>query len=150
MRISYIVGKEELLYEVKPLWEELNNHHKSKSLYFHNKFERFTFENRMKSLLKDDIKINIILARDEINKSNIGYCITTINNNGIGEIQSIFIDGNFRGHNIGEKLMEESLNFLECEKAERIIIGVAGGNEEAINFYQRFGFRKGTTILERI
>lgn len=148
--ISYIIGKEELLDEVKPLWEKLNNYHKSKTLYFHNKFESFTFEKRMEDLLKDDIKINIIVARNEANKINIGYCIATINNEGIGEIQSIFIDGNFRGCNIGEKLMGESLEFLERENAEKILIGVAGGNEEVISFYEKFGFRTRTTILERI
>lgn len=150
MVISYIIGKEEFLNDVKPLWEKLNNHHKSKTLFFHSKFENFTFEKRMEALLKDDIKINIVLARNEESKMNIGYCIATKNNEGVGEIQSIFIDDDFRGCNIGEKLMEESLNFLECENAEKILIGVSGGNEEVINFYEKFGFRKRTTILERV
>lgn len=148
--IGYIIGKEELLDEVKPLWEKLNNHHKSKTLFFHSKFESFTFEKRRESLLKDDIKINIVLARNEENNINIGYCIATKNNEGIGEIQSIFIDGNFRGYNIGQKLIEESLSFLERENAEKILIGVASGNEEVISFYEKFGFKTSTTILERV
>lgn len=150
MGISYIIGKEELLDAVKPLWEKLNNHHKSKTLFFHSKFESFTFEKRMEALLKDDIKVNIVLARNEENKINVGYCIATKNDEGIGEIQSIFIDENFRGCNVGDKLMEESLNFLERENAEKILIGVAGGNEKVISFYEKFGFRTRTTILEKI
>lgn len=150
MQISYVIGKEELLNEVKPLWERLNEHHKNKTTYFYDKFNKFTFDKRMNGLLEEDIEVSIIIARNENINLNVGYCITTINKNDMGEIQSIFIDKEYRKYGIGEELMDRALNFLNERNIEKIIVGVAEGNEEAIGFYEKFGFRKRTTILERI
>lgn len=37
---------------IKPLWEKLNSTHFNSSVYFKSKYEKFTFDRRMESILK--------------------------------------------------------------------------------------------------
>ena len=52
--------------------------------------------------------------------------------------------------NIGKELMTQSLQWLEENKVENIHIYVAVGNEEALEFYHKFGFRPSTYKLKKI
>lgn len=148
-QLTVINGGKELLDAVQPLWEKLNNHHKNLSTYFSYKFERFTFEKRKQKFLKPDRDVNINLILDKDINTYIGYCICTIDKEKSGEIDSLFIEKDYRKYGFGAELMNRSLAWLENHKAQTIIIGVCEGNENALDFYQKFGFYKKTYILER-
>jgi ribosomal protein S18 acetylase RimI-like enzyme len=151
-KLEYIEGKEELLEEIDFLWEKLNEMHKAKSKYFSKKFESFKFEKRKVGLIEKgrngDIKV--ITVKDLVESKLIGYLICSIDRNNNGEIDSLYVESEYRGYGIGDKLMESSLNWFEKNNIKKIRIGVAVGNEEVLTFYGRYGFYPSVTILENI
>ena len=133
---------------IKPLWEQLNLVHYDKSIYFKNKYEKFTFDKRVKSIYEKSQKgtIKIDMLWDNETENYVGYCLSSIKDN-IGEIESIYIKDDYRKFGLGGKLMESSLNWFESNGITNIQIGVAYANDEALPFYKRYGFYIGNYIL---
>lgn len=147
--IFYLTGNEKLLDEIKELWEGLNLIHLEKSSNFKNHYAANTFEKRKEVLLSKANKgsIFVVLAQDK--QKNIGYCVSTVND-GVGEIESIFIHSSYRKLGIGNQLMQKSLDWIEKNHPKKVIVTVSVGNEEAFSFYQRFGLYPRVTQLEMI
>lgn len=136
---------------IKPLWEKLNLIHFEKSVYFKSKYEKFTFDRRMESIYKKAekgiIKIDMLLNSDTGNY--VGYCLSSIEDN-LGEIESIFIESPYRKLKLGDKLMTSALSWFELNSVTNIEINVVYRNDEALPFYERYGFQVGNYILKRI
>ena len=45
-------------------------------------------------------------------KKHIGYCISTINLELVGEIESLYLEKEYRNQGIGEELMNRALTYL--------------------------------------
>ena len=144
--ISYQAGGIELVDCIKEMWEKLNLFHTKCSTYFGNEFPSITYDIRKQSFYEAGKQIFIIIAKDD--DKNIGYCVATFINNK-GEIESIYVDKDYRSKNIGSTLMQESLNWFKKNKINRIEIYVATGNENAYPFYEQFGFYPRVTKLTR-
>ena len=65
----------------------------------------------------------------------IGYCIASIEEDA-GEIESIFINPEFRNRKTGHLLMDAALKWWEEQACETIDLIVAEGNESVIYFYK--------------
>lgn len=132
------------LARLEPLWKKLNQQHLDNSNYFHQHFANMDFSQRSASLLaKETLHIFIATHKDSI----IGYCIASFDRQQ-GEIESIFIEAEFRQSGIGSRLMELALDCLHNMHCQRIRVAVAEGNDIALEYYQRFGFRPRLTIME--
>ncbi|WP_066502902.1 GNAT family N-acetyltransferase [Abyssisolibacter fermentans] len=151
MNIEYLEGKDELLDDLGFLWEKLNDLHKAKSKFFSERFDKFNFKDRKVGIIKKGSSgdIKVILVKDKTKDKYIGYSISTIDENNIGGIESIYIDSEYRKCGIGEKLMKSSLDWFNNKNVNKTRLGVAVGNEEAFLFYRKFGFYPLVTILER-
>jgi diamine N-acetyltransferase len=148
---EFINGSRELLDLVQPLWEKLNKHHEANSNYFSHKFRNLTFEMRKSKFMKDpDSEVKIDLIRDVEKDACIGYCISTVSRDSIGEIDSLFIEKDYRKYGFGDQLMNRALEWLNSKGVKTKIIGVVEGNENALEFYKRYGFYKRRVILEQI
>ncbi|WP_297429512.1 GNAT family N-acetyltransferase [Clostridium sp.] len=134
---------------IKPLWEQLNSVHLEKSVYFKQRFENFTFDKRMKSIIQkadeENIKLDILL--DDNSGKYVGYCLSSIEDN-YGEIESIYIERDYRKFGLGGKLMKSSLEWFESNNIKDIKINVVYANDEALPFYERYGFRISNYILK--
>jgi len=130
---------------IKTLWESLNAHHLAKSTHFKSHFSEFTFEKRMAALNKRD---RLIVYVAEYKNENIGYCIASVDGL-IGEIDSLFIKTEYRSQGVGEELMILALQWLEKQNCETIRVSIAEGNENALNFYRRFGFMERLVVMQR-
>ena len=128
---------------IKPLWEELNQWHLKKSLNFAERFSSFSFEWRKQKLLKKE-KIKILTAR--IGDAVVGYCVSSVNDRK-GEIDSLYVNPEYRKMGIGEGLMRRSLEWLESHVPEEISLKVAAGNEAVFAFYSGFNFLPSSTKL---
>jgi len=149
--LEFISGGRELLDFVKPLWEKLNKHHEESSKNFSHKFSSLNFEVRKSKFINDeDMQVKIDLIKDKEQKKYIGYCISTINADLTGEIDSLFVNKAYRKYGIGDKLMTRALQWLDDNKVKTKIIGVAEGNENVLDFYKKYGFYKRRIILEQI
>ncbi len=129
---------------IRPLWEGLNEHHLVRSPNFRQHYEQMTFDTRKRDLLKKQ-QLRIIVAAKE--GHTIGYCVCTIHEE-TGEIDSIFVEEEYRRSGIGEELVHRALAWLEAGGAKKKIVAVAAGNEAAIPFYESFGFLPRMTVLQ--
>lgn len=142
--MNIVTGHHELLEEVRPLWLALNDYHKEKSLHFKEKFDDFDYEMRLKHF-KEKEYIYVVLLKDQL--TSIGYVISSVTDE-IGEIESLYISKAYRGLGYGDVLMTNALEWLE-DKCKTVKLGVAGGNETALPFYEKYGFYRKVSILER-
>jgi len=109
-----------------------------------------TFEVRSTNLREKSIQgqVKIILAQESETKEIIGYCISSIDRDGQGEIDSIYILDVNRGMGVGNVLMERTLKWFEDQGIINIYISVLYGNEQAIKFYENYGFYPRTYLLK--
>jgi len=133
-------GGFELLEKVEDLWYELKVHHEK----IHPEFpdtSTSTFEKRKEGLKEKGKEILVDWIRSISDKTDIGYCISILDKNDIGEIESLYVRETFRGKGAGTELMKRALSWLEQKKAKAIRLSVLSGNKEAIDFYTSFGFK---------
>ena len=133
---------------IKPLWERLNRLHREKSVHFADHFDRFTFDARSRELVLKS-RLGIFAARHGKGEPYEAYCIVSLEG-GTGEIDSLYVSPDCRGTGTGSRLMERGLEWLAGSGCEKIRISVAHGNEQALGFYEKFGFKKRFTVLEQI
>jgi diamine N-acetyltransferase len=131
---------------IKTWWEALNAHHLSIATKFKDLYRQLTFEKRMKVLKRREGFIGYVAhERDE----DIGYCIASVDDL-VGEIDSIFIKAEQRRKGIGTELITLAIHWLQNQKCETIRVAIAEGNENALDFYRRFGFEKRMTVMQKI
>ncbi|MBU5590153.1 GNAT family N-acetyltransferase [Clostridium sp. MSJ-4] len=148
---EFVTGGIELLDFVQPLWEKLNKHHEVNSNYFQSRFINLEFEVRKNKFVNDNnLEVKVDLIKDVEKDLNIAYCISTVNKELVGEIDSLFVEKEYRKYGLGDKLMNRALDWLNSNQVKTKIIGVAEGNENALEFYKRYGFYKRRVILEQI
>lgn len=132
------------LDEIEPLWRELNSHHHERSTNFKVHFSSFTFAERSKKLLEMD-KLVVFAAKE--NSKFVGYCIAS-SDDGAGEIDSLYVKPQFQGTSLGMLLTESAISWLSGLDCRQISVFVAEGNEDAIPFYEKFGFKKRFHVLQ--
>ncbi|PKM50970.1 MAG: N-acetyltransferase [Firmicutes bacterium HGW-Firmicutes-7] len=132
---------------IKPLWEKLNQLHLQDSKYFKEHFRTFTFEKRCEKFRRMEgrsIKIEVVV--NEI-LGIIGYCITTIGQEA-GEVESLFVEEEFRKDGLGNMLVGSAIQWLKGNNCNKILVGIAEGHEEVFGFYMKNGFYPRLTYLE--
>lgn len=128
---------------IKPLWKKLRTYHQGVSEYFTQDFEKDNYVERKKKLL-DKENVQIALAYDST--LLVGYLIASIDKKS-GEIDSLFVDETYRGKDIGDELMQVSLEWLKSFQPEDIRVSVAYGNQ-VLSFYEKHGFLPRSVILK--
>lgn len=58
----------------------------------------------------------------------------------IGTFKLLYVEKDYRGLGIGEKLTDMAMEWLESSKADDLWVYVANGNEKVGRFYERYGF----------
>lgn len=146
MMIKYITGSLDFIDKIKNMWNKQRIFHSQCSTHFGDDFARLTYNQRKRSFYEDGKQLFIVIAKE--NDKDIGYCVASIIQNK-GEIESIYVNENYRSQKVGSTLMDKSLKWFIENGIEKIEIYVAVGNESAYNFYEQFGFLPRLTKLER-
>lgn len=150
INVEYIEGSQEVLYLIQPLWERLKDYHQNKSKYFADNYANKRFQDRINELTDNSkVGMKVNLVKDKDTGQYIGYCISTINKEMIGEIDSLYVEKEYRKQGIGSQLMERALEWLDKNKVKSKIIAVGDGNENIIDFYNYYGFQVRKIILEQ-
>jgi ribosomal protein S18 acetylase RimI-like enzyme len=131
--------------QIRPMWEELNNIHGKLSTNFKEHFESFTFEKRLKQIEEKE-SYSVFVAKDGSNY--VGYSIASINSK-IVEIYSIYIKPQNRNNKAGESLIASAESWLKSKGINKIHVLVAEGNESVLGFYNKQGYYKKYTVLEK-
>lgn len=147
--IEFLEVAPDRLELIRPLWSKLNRHHYVHTIGWKEHFSTFSFEARGKRFSDERKRLRIDIAKDRRTGNIVGYNISSIDPLGVGEIESIFVEEAYRGLHLGETLMRRGMEWLDGKGAHDITIVVAVGNEEALPFYERLGFRPRTYRLKR-
>lgn len=134
---------------IKPLWKKLNEYHKDRSEYFADHFAANTFAERMERVLAKDLDLRIEVVEDTEKENIIGYCMSSVNQRQKGEIDSIYVEAEYRGQQIGGQLMKNALEWMEKQEVEKTTIKVSWGNKDTVKFYTEYGFKPRAVILEK-
>ena len=95
-------------------------------------------------------KLHIQLVYTSDRDKPIGFCITSLSNDSIGEVEALYVLDEYRSNNLGTKLLQRSLQWMEAHNALEQKLIVAAGNEKVFPFYQKFEFYTGYTALFRV
>ena len=144
--MNIIELKPDALYKIKPLWEKLNHLHRERSDHFADHFHRFTFEDRIREF-EGKPHLAVFAAGTGPDEYQ-AYCIVSADGDA-GEVDSLYVDPECRGKGIGRKLMERALDWLSGTGCAKVRISVAQGNEQALDFYETFGFKLRFLVLEQ-
>lgn len=151
-KIEYTVMEAQSLDLIGDLWRKTKEHHRARSQHFTDYFDRMTFDLRKKELLEKSSKgvIHIDLARDINTGELIGYCVSTVSEDKQGEIDSIYIEPDYRQSGIGDNLMKRALGWMDEHSVTKKVLEVGAGNEDLFTFYHRYNFYPRITILEQV
>lgn len=149
--VEYISGKEELLDRVGPMWERLNEQHAGLQKDFPEYYKARTYERRRKEFMEHSKggKLFVDIAINKGNGHDLGYCVATMYADGEGEIESIYIEPEYRRKGIGDHMMKMAFKRFEEEGAAPITLILAAGNEGVMGFYRKYGFAPKYIGLQR-
>ena len=68
----------------------------------------------------------------------------------IGEVESLSVLPEYRGHGLGSRLLVDLQERLHDQGARDLILGALAGNTDAIRLYQRHGYRPTWLYLSRL
>jgi GNAT superfamily N-acetyltransferase len=149
--IEYQVTDARNLDLIRPLWNQLNSHHQSRSRIFQRQFRERTFDDRRAYFERIAAagSLRLDLAFDPGMERYVGYCVSSLSAEKEGEIESIFVEAGYREQGVGSTLMTLALSWLDRHGSVRNRVSVGEGNEEAFGFNGKFGFSPRTTVLEQ-
>jgi diamine N-acetyltransferase len=134
------------LYLIKELWEKLRLLHLFDSNNFKEYFQNFTFEDRcekFKLIDSDNILIEVLFDGTDA----VGYCIST-NEKEKGEIESLYIEEIYRNRGFGRTFIQNGIKWLKAKNAKKIMLAVAEGHDQVLDFYKSCGFFHRFTYLQ--
>ena len=148
-KIVYLERDKTGLDIIKPLWQKLKEHHRVRSTHFKEQFTKTSWSMRRQQILDKahNGAMLVHLAQDNGTGKLIGYCVTSIDDKKVGEIETIFIEAEYRRAGVGITFMKRALAWMDAKSVTRKVIAVAAGNEEAFDFYARFNFYPRVSIL---
>lgn len=133
-------GGFEMLNKAEALWYEL----KAEQTVYNADFVDLstpTFELRQSGLRSKSSAILVSIATDTLARKAIAYCISSIDKDSVGEIESLYVREQLRRSGIGEALMETAIRWMKSENAKAIHLNVFHANKGAVAFYTKMGFR---------
>jgi ribosomal protein S18 acetylase RimI-like enzyme len=152
MYIEYHIADEKGLDLIRELWTELNHFHINKSVYFRHHYESMNFEARKGQLINITAKgsLHIDLAEDIEKNRTVGYCVSSVSAEKVGELESIYVGELYRRRGIGTILVRKALAWMDIMGVEKKRVSVSYGNEETWAFYRTFGLLPRMTVLEQV
>jgi len=129
---------------IEDLWCQLKQHHQARTIDFTDYYLQSNFEKRKAELLAKE-GLAIFVAQDC--ELPIGFCVVSRNAKQ-GEVDSLFVAENHRGLTLGAQLMRAGIAWLNQQNVSAVRLLVGQGNEQALAFYQKLGFKVRATMME--
>nr|WP_255668321.1 GNAT family N-acetyltransferase [Methanocella sp. CWC-04] len=122
---------------------------------FKKRYEEMSFEKRKEELQEKSRNglLRVDMAIENDTDQCIGYCITSLcleKGEKAGEIDSIYIEKDFRSMGIGDTFLERAEKWMDTGGAITKKVSIAAGNEDVLSFYGRYGYRPKFITLEQV
>jgi ribosomal protein S18 acetylase RimI-like enzyme len=112
-------------------------------------FLEIDIEKYYQYLPKEPNQVTIQVARNEKNEI-VGFGTVIIIHKSAAKIEDLYVDSDYRGQKIGEKLMNQMNEWITKKKVKTVELTVIKGNEKVIQFYEKLGFNlTGYTMKKR-
>ncbi|MGB7160629.1 MAG: GNAT family N-acetyltransferase [Tepidisphaeraceae bacterium] len=144
--VSLLNGGAELLDRVEPLWSQLRRHHADLAPQWSASLLATSFKERRAELVG---KAGILVSMATCHAQDIGYCVSTITSDATGEVDSLYVIPSHRGSGVGHALMSTAMDWFGRQSVRSIVVNVISGNDDAQQFYARYGFLPRTVRLLR-
>ncbi len=150
MTIEYLELNREDIAIIEKMWEKLNRIHHEASKFFSDEYLNKKFIDRKNEILEKakDGLLKIFIAKDTDTNNIFGYCVRSACN-GLGEIDSIFVEEPYRKHKVGNEFMIKSDEFFRINGVKKQILSVYAGNDDVIKFYKKYNYYPKYIILEK-
>jgi ribosomal protein S18 acetylase RimI-like enzyme len=150
--IEYIYGGMELFTDTVPLRLRLLEHHSRMSQHFASYYSPARIEGTKQFLVECNARdsLHIGLARHIPTGRNVGFCISTVNAENVGEIFAIWVEDGFKNLAIGTALSEKALVWLRSMNPKHLEIHILFENAKVRSFYERLGFFPQTILLREM
>lgn len=145
--LTLISGGWELLDRIEPLWNQQRDFHFQLAPQWKQGMTP-EFGARQQALIAKGITGHFI-AVASIGARDIGYAISTIDGKGRGELDSLFVDSEFRNQGVGDALMRITLAWFAERGIDNIAIELLACNEGALRFYARYGYEPRSIVMKR-
>jgi GNAT superfamily N-acetyltransferase len=147
---EFTCGGIELVEEIKDMWERLTQHASERSVDFAEHYASRSFDQRRKELRSraERGRLRIDIAREPGSGQDLGYCVSTVDADGLGTIESLFIHEGERRQGVGDHLVRRSREWFREQGVKSIVVFLVYGNEEVLPFYYHHGFRPKAMMLE--
>ena len=144
-------GSSELLDSCENLWELFISNQAENAGEMSVGVEEYLRTLRDKGLLQktQNGKLHVQLVMVDREKEPIGFCVTSLTQDRIGEVEALFVIDRYQRNKLGGKLFQNALAWMEKERAIEQRLVVAIGNEKVFDFYAKYGFFPGYTALFR-
>lgn len=145
-------GSSELLNYCGNLWELFISNQAQNAGEMSLGVQEYLHSLRNESLLQKtkDGKLHVQLVYVGKEQEPIGFCITSLTKDRVGEIETLYVVDRYQRNKLGGKLFQNAMAWMETEKAIEQRLVVATGNEKVFNFYAKYGFFPGYTTLFRV
>lgn len=150
MAVELRVGDSGDLDGIAGLWEQLNRHHGDLGGAFGGRFRSRVFAQRREELqAKARLGASrLLLAWDGEADRAVGYCFSTAVPGGAGEVESLYLEPAHRSDGLGSAMVGDALAWMGRLGVERKVLVVVSGNDRALDFYARLGFRPRRVEME--
>ncbi|MBU3918342.1 GNAT family N-acetyltransferase [Patescibacteria group bacterium] len=126
---------------------------KSASKKDYIEIESFFQHYKINELIKNRLNFNTIIAQED-NKivGLIQWIVKEDPNQGVVELEELFVNPDFRSQGIGKKLVEKVLEIIKTFYIDnnltlrKVILYVKEDNKQARAIYEKFGFKENSNI----
>lgn len=127
------------LDQLAPLWTEFNALHRDLDEVCGWSRKSTTWQDRLAEL-RDKAKGKSLIQAVDMEGQIVGYCFSSIDDSNQGEVDSLFVQPDWRGRGFGKDLIQNALQWFEDSGCTEIEMSVHPGNTQAVFFYWHFGF----------
>jgi len=152
MAYEYRIYDQAGLDLIEPLWQKLNQHHAKQGSAFASAYAANTFAQRKQELLAKASAglFRLVIAWDKTSGQPIAYCASSAVPQGLGEVESLYLEPGERRQGMGKHLVEDSMQWMDGLGVKKKKVVVYSGNENAVSFYEKMGFKTRYLVMEEV
>lgn len=133
---------------LKPMLMELADHHNQVAVNFQGLYPLLNIDEKIQILQQGIGAGNTVAAILSDGSSWQGFCVFS-HTGGCGSIDYLYIRQALRGQGAGKLLMQWMLEQLGQLRLTLLELKVVVGNEQAVRFYEQYGFAARTVTLAK-
>ncbi|WP_137790247.1 GNAT family N-acetyltransferase [Bacillus sp. E(2018)] len=166
MKLNYEIIPDHKIEICRELCNELMTYQKAKAVISPELFDTMNFETRLVPSVMKALHNYIVVVKDrnelvgyvyanispkEVYRNDFAtfFDMNSVQNDTVGCLSQFYIKENYRQYGVGSKLFRMSMDWLSSfDDVNDYFIYVSNGNDDALSFYERKGFRISHEILD--